>query len=159
VDDQWLVDVRAHRTPDDRIDGAVLSVQDIDELKNAVDRAQIALRDAERASTGVFVLFVQNLAVCFCFSFKNIHLKIIDSAKARPLDAKSGAFIRSRAWAGERMIEGGQQNRTTRLQSCSLRACRTASRSSDAPPWRRIQKHLSIAIESESSAFHENSHA
>ncbi|MGT2477196.1 CheR family methyltransferase [Paraburkholderia terrae] len=46
----WLVNVRAYRTTDDRIDGAVLAVQDIDELKRAVDSAQIAQRDAERAN-------------------------------------------------------------------------------------------------------------
>jgi two-component system CheB/CheR fusion protein len=47
----WLVNVRAYRTADDRIDGAVLAVQDIDELKRAVERAQTAQRDAERANT------------------------------------------------------------------------------------------------------------
>jgi two-component system CheB/CheR fusion protein len=46
----WLVNVRAYRTTDDRIDGAVLAVQDIDELKRAVDRAQTAQRDAETAN-------------------------------------------------------------------------------------------------------------
>ncbi|MDQ7976019.1 CheR family methyltransferase [Paraburkholderia sp. SARCC-3016] len=47
----WLVNVRAYRTADDRIDGAVLAVQDIDELKRAVDVARTAQRDAERANT------------------------------------------------------------------------------------------------------------
>jgi two-component system CheB/CheR fusion protein len=47
----WLVNVRAYRTTDDRIDGAVLAVQDIDELKRAVDRAQTAQRDAEEANS------------------------------------------------------------------------------------------------------------
>ncbi|AMV46009.1 CheR family methyltransferase [Paraburkholderia caribensis] len=46
----WLVNVRAYRTTDDRIDGAVLAVQDIDELKRAVDSAQTAQRDAETAN-------------------------------------------------------------------------------------------------------------
>lgn len=47
----WLVNVRAYRTADDRIDGAVLAFQDIDELKRAVSTAQVARRDAERANT------------------------------------------------------------------------------------------------------------
>ncbi|WP_193727667.1 hypothetical protein [Paraburkholderia franconis] len=47
---------------------------------------------------GVSVLFVLNLAVCFDFSFTNKHLQIFDSAGPHPFDAKSGAFIRPRAW-------------------------------------------------------------
>lgn len=47
----WLLNVRAYRTADDRIDGAVLAVQDIDELKRAVARAQTAQGDAEQANT------------------------------------------------------------------------------------------------------------
>lgn len=47
----WLVNVRAYRTADDRIDGAVLAFQDIDELKRAVSTAQAARREAERANT------------------------------------------------------------------------------------------------------------
>ncbi|OCS47453.1 CheR family methyltransferase [Ralstonia pickettii] len=47
----WLVNVRAYRTADDRIDGAVLAFQDIDELKRAVGTAQAARREAERANT------------------------------------------------------------------------------------------------------------
>lgn len=47
----WLVNVRAYRTADDRIDGAVLAVQDIDELKRAVNKARAAQSDAERANT------------------------------------------------------------------------------------------------------------
>ncbi|CAM2158651.1 two-component system, chemotaxis family, CheB/CheR fusion protein (plasmid) [Pararobbsia alpina] len=46
----WLVNVRAYRTADDRIDGAVLAVQDIDELKRAIEVARSAQRDAERAN-------------------------------------------------------------------------------------------------------------
>ncbi|KJJ99795.1 histidine kinase [Burkholderiaceae bacterium 26] len=47
----WLVNVRAYRTADDRIDGAVLAFQDIDELKRAVSTAQAARCEAERANT------------------------------------------------------------------------------------------------------------
>jgi two-component system CheB/CheR fusion protein len=47
----WLVNVRAYRTVDDRIDGAVIAFQDIDALKRAVQEAQSARGDAERANT------------------------------------------------------------------------------------------------------------
>lgn len=46
----WLVNVRAYRTGDDRIDGAVIAFQDIDALKRAVQEAQTARSDAERAN-------------------------------------------------------------------------------------------------------------
>ncbi|WP_233151856.1 CheR family methyltransferase [Pelomonas sp. KK5] len=47
----WLVNVRAYRTSDDRIDGAVLVFEDIDNLKQAVARAETARGEAERANT------------------------------------------------------------------------------------------------------------
>ncbi|MBJ9682002.1 MULTISPECIES: CheR family methyltransferase [Burkholderia] len=47
----WLVNVRAYRTADDRIDGAVLAFQDIHQLKSALGTAQSAQLDAERANT------------------------------------------------------------------------------------------------------------
>ncbi|MBR8313836.1 PAS domain-containing protein [Burkholderia dolosa] len=47
----WLVNVRAYRTADDRIDGAVLAFQDIHQLKSALGNAQSAQLDAERANT------------------------------------------------------------------------------------------------------------
>ncbi|WAC73430.1 ATP-binding protein [Roseateles sp. SL47] len=47
----WMVNVRAYRTADDRIDGAVIAFQDIDQLKRALDQAQDARVDAERANT------------------------------------------------------------------------------------------------------------
>ncbi|WP_176385773.1 hypothetical protein [Paraburkholderia youngii] len=50
------------------------------------------------AEIGVFVLFVLNRTVCFDFPFKNNRVEIVDSAGAHPFDAKSGAFIRPRAW-------------------------------------------------------------
>jgi two-component system CheB/CheR fusion protein len=46
----WLVNVRAYRTADERIDGAVIAFQDVDELKAALSRAQIASQEAERAN-------------------------------------------------------------------------------------------------------------
>lgn len=47
----WLINVRAYRTADDRIDGAVIAFQDIHELRGALDSAQHARDDAERANT------------------------------------------------------------------------------------------------------------
>ncbi|MBB3195531.1 CheR family methyltransferase [Roseateles terrae] len=47
----WMVNVRAYRTADDRIDGAVIAFQDIHQLKRALDQAQDARVDAERANT------------------------------------------------------------------------------------------------------------
>ncbi|SEL84801.1 two-component system, chemotaxis family, CheB/CheR fusion protein [Roseateles sp. YR242] len=47
----WMVNVRAYRTADERIDGAVIAFQDIHQLKRAVDQAQHARGDAERANT------------------------------------------------------------------------------------------------------------
>jgi two-component system, chemotaxis family, CheB/CheR fusion protein len=46
----WLINVRAYRTADDRIDGAVIAFQDIDALRRAIDEAQHARSDAERAN-------------------------------------------------------------------------------------------------------------
>lgn len=47
----WLVNVRAYRTADDRIDGAVLVFEDIDGLKRAVSHAETARGEAEQANT------------------------------------------------------------------------------------------------------------
>lgn len=47
----WMINVRAYRTADDRIDGAVIAFQDIHELKCALGQAQHARGDAERANT------------------------------------------------------------------------------------------------------------
>ncbi|OWQ90337.1 histidine kinase [Roseateles aquatilis] len=47
----WIINVRAYRTADDRIDGAVIAFQDIHELKCALGQAQHARGDAERANT------------------------------------------------------------------------------------------------------------
>ncbi len=47
----WLINVRAYRTADERIDGAVIAFQDIHELRGALDSAQHARDDAERANT------------------------------------------------------------------------------------------------------------
>lgn len=47
----WLVNVRAYRTSDDRIDGAVLVFEDIDNLKQAVSHAETARGEAEQANT------------------------------------------------------------------------------------------------------------
>ncbi|MCE4553984.1 CheR family methyltransferase [Roseateles cellulosilyticus] len=47
----WLVNVRAYRTSDDRIDGAVIVFEDIDDLKSAVSRADTARAEAEQANT------------------------------------------------------------------------------------------------------------
>ena len=47
----WMVNVRAYRTADERIDGAVIAFQDIDALKRALHQAQLARVDAERANT------------------------------------------------------------------------------------------------------------
>ena len=47
----WLVNVRAYRTADDRIDGAVIVFEDIDSLKQAVSHAEMARSDAEQANT------------------------------------------------------------------------------------------------------------
>ncbi len=46
----WLVNVRAYRTADDRIDGAVIAFQDIDDLKAALSQSQAASQEAERAN-------------------------------------------------------------------------------------------------------------
>ncbi len=46
----WMINVRAYRTSDDRIDGAVIAFQDIHELRCALDSAQRARGDAERAN-------------------------------------------------------------------------------------------------------------
>jgi two-component system, chemotaxis family, CheB/CheR fusion protein len=46
----WLVNVRAYRTVDDRIDGAVIAFQDVDSLKSALAQAQAAREEAERAN-------------------------------------------------------------------------------------------------------------
>lgn len=47
----WLVNVRAYRTSDDRIDGAVIVFEDIDNLKRAVSHAETARGEAEQANT------------------------------------------------------------------------------------------------------------
>ncbi|MFX1682278.1 ATP-binding protein, partial [Mitsuaria sp. CC2] len=47
----WLINVRAYRTADERIDGAVIAFQDIHELRRALESAQHARDDAERANT------------------------------------------------------------------------------------------------------------
>jgi len=47
----WLVNVRAYRTSDDRIDGAVIVFEDIDNLKLAVSHAEAARGEAEQANT------------------------------------------------------------------------------------------------------------
>lgn len=47
----WLVNVRAYRTSDDRIDGAVIVFEDIDNLKVAVSHAEAARGEAEQANT------------------------------------------------------------------------------------------------------------
>jgi len=47
----WLVNVRAYRTSDDRIDGAVIVFEDIDGLKSAVSRADTARAEAEKANS------------------------------------------------------------------------------------------------------------
>ncbi len=47
----WLVNVRAYRTSDDRIDGAVIVFEDIDDLKLAVSHAETARGEAEQANT------------------------------------------------------------------------------------------------------------
>ena len=47
----WLVNVRAYRTSDDRIDGAVIVFEDIDSLKQAVSHAETARGEAEQANT------------------------------------------------------------------------------------------------------------
>lgn len=47
----WLVNVRAYRTSDDRIDGAVIVFEDIDSLKLAVSHAETARGEAEQANT------------------------------------------------------------------------------------------------------------
>ncbi len=47
----WLINVRAYRTADDRIDGAVIAFQDIHALRGALDSAQHARDDAQRANT------------------------------------------------------------------------------------------------------------
>lgn len=47
----WMVNVRAYRTADDRIDGAVIAFQDVHQLKGALDQAHAARGDAERANT------------------------------------------------------------------------------------------------------------
>lgn len=47
----WIVNVRAYRTADDRIDGAVIAFQDVHQLKGALDQAHVARGDAERANT------------------------------------------------------------------------------------------------------------
>lgn len=46
----WLVNVRAYRTADDRIDGAVLAFQDVNDLKQAVSQANQARGEAEQAN-------------------------------------------------------------------------------------------------------------
>jgi two-component system, chemotaxis family, CheB/CheR fusion protein len=46
----WLVNVRAYRTVDDRIDGAVIAFQDVDDLKSALAQAHAARQEAERAN-------------------------------------------------------------------------------------------------------------
>ena len=46
----WLVNVRAYRTSDDRIDGAVIVFEDIDNLKVAVSHAETARGEAEQTN-------------------------------------------------------------------------------------------------------------
>jgi two-component system, chemotaxis family, CheB/CheR fusion protein len=46
----WLINVRAYRTTDDRIDGAVIAFLNINELKVALEDAKLARAEAERAN-------------------------------------------------------------------------------------------------------------
>jgi two-component system CheB/CheR fusion protein len=47
----WLINVRAYRTTDDRIDGAVIAFQDVNELKQALEDAKAARTEAEHANS------------------------------------------------------------------------------------------------------------
>lgn len=69
----WLVNVRAYRTSDDRIDGAVLAFQDIDDLKQAVSQAELARGEAEQANAA-----------------KDAFLALVSHELRAPLNAISG---------------------------------------------------------------------
>lgn len=104
----WLINVRAYRTADDRIDGAVLALQDIDDLKRAVDKAQAARRDAERANTA-----------------KDNFLALVSHELRAPLNVISGwaAVLKT---ASERGLQTDDKTRQraveTILRHCQLQA-------------------------------------
>ncbi|MBF5013796.1 CheR family methyltransferase [Burkholderia pseudomultivorans] len=104
----WLVNVRAYRTADDRIDGAVLAFQDIDALKRALGTAQAARTEAERANTA-----------------KDNFLGLVSHELRAPLNVISG-WAAVLATASERGMPADEQMSqravTTIMRHCQLQA-------------------------------------
>ncbi|MCA8024733.1 CheR family methyltransferase [Burkholderia cepacia] len=104
----WLVNVRAYRTADDRIDGAVLAFQDIDALKRALSTAQSARDEAERANTA-----------------KDNFLALVSHELRSPLNVISGwaAVLMTARERGMSTDEDMSQRAvTTILRHCQLQA-------------------------------------
>ncbi|MDN7430847.1 CheR family methyltransferase [Burkholderia sp. AU45388] len=104
----WLVNVRAYRTADDRIDGAVLAFQDIDALKRALGTAQSARDEAQRANTA-----------------KDDFLALVSHELRSPLNVISG-WAAVLMTASERGVstdeEMSRRAVTTILRHCQLQA-------------------------------------
>ncbi|RQT97037.1 response regulator [Burkholderia cenocepacia] len=104
----WLVNVRAYRTADDRIDGAVLAFQDIDALKRALSTAQSARDEAERANTA-----------------KDNFLALVSHELRSPLNVISGwaaVLMTARERGVSTDEEMSQRAVTTILRHCQLQA-------------------------------------
>ncbi|MBR8210623.1 PAS domain-containing protein [Burkholderia cenocepacia] len=104
----WLVNVRAYRTADDRIDGAVLAFQDIDALKRALGTAQSARDEAERANTA-----------------KDNFLALVSHELRSPLNVISGwaaVLMTARERGVSTDEEMSQRAVTTILRHCQLQA-------------------------------------
>ncbi|HHT8994862.1 TPA: CheR family methyltransferase [Burkholderia cenocepacia] len=104
----WLVNVRAYRTADDRIDGAVLAFQDIDALKRALGTAQSAKDEAERANTA-----------------KDNFLALVSHELRSPLNVISGwaaVLMTARERGMSTDEEMSERAVTTILRHCQLQA-------------------------------------
>lgn len=103
----WLVNVRAYRTADDRIDGAVIAFQDVNDLKQAVSQAQLARGEAEHANAA-----------------KDDFLALVSHELRAPLNVISGwaaVLARSHASRGD-MPEGQVRAVETILRHCKVQA-------------------------------------